>query len=307
VAAGVRDALVVLSCSTCSTFSSGDGVLSARDIRAADTPNQANSARPGWHPSCYTHNAKGALPMRRLFISLSAFTLVAIVAGFAAPPMASAQQSVNLYVGGFVPRSLDARSAANGQVSDDVLANDFNFLAFNIKDFNGPTLGGEWLVGLGNNFEAGLGVGFYSRTVPSVYLTQVNSNGTEIAQDLKLRVIPFTATVRFLPLGRHAPIQPYIGAGAGVMRFRYSETGQFVDTSANIFNGNFVGSGTATGPVVLGGVRFPVGTVDLGFEARYQSAKGDLPANQGFGFDVSTAPKIDLGGFNYLFIVNIRF
>ena len=47
--------------------------------------------------------------------------------------------------------------------------------------------------------------------------------------------------------------------------------------------------------------------VDLGFEARYQSAKGDLPANQGFGFDISPTPKIDLGGFNYLFTVNVRF
>ncbi len=231
--------------------------------------------------------------MRRLFISLSAITLVALVAGFVAPPMASAQQSVNLFVGGFVPRSLDARS------SDDVLAANLNYLAFNIKDFNGPTFGGEWLVAVGNNIEAGLGGGFYQQ--------QVNSDGTEIAQDLKLRVVPFTATVRFLPLGRHAPIQPYIGAGVGVMRFRYSETGQFVDSSNNIFNGNFVGSGTATGPVVLGGVRFPVGMVDIGYEARYQSMKGDLPADQGFGGGFITTPRIDLGGFNHLFTVNIRF
>jgi outer membrane protein W len=245
--------------------------------------------------------------MRRLFISLSAFTVVALVAGFVAPPMAAAQQSVNLFIGGFVPRSLDARSAANGQVSDDVLANDQNFLAFNTQDFNGATFGGEWLVGLGNKIEAGLGIGFYQRTVPSVYISQVNSDGTEIAQDLKLRVIPFTATVRFLPLGRHAPIQPYVGAGVGVLRFRYSETGQFVDTSNNIFSGNFVGSGTATGPIVLGGLRFPVGLFDLGFEARYQAAKGDLPTNQGFGFDLSPNPKIDLGGMNYLVTINFRF
>jgi outer membrane protein W len=246
---------------------------------------------------------KGALPMRRLFISLSAFTLVALVAGFVAPPIASAQQSVNLWVGGFIPRSLDARS------SDDVLAANLNYLAFNIKDFNGPTFGGEWLVALGNNVEAGLGVGFYTRTAPSVYLNQMNSNGTEIPQDLKLRVVPFTATVRFLPLGRHAPIQPYIGAGVGVMRFRYSETGQFVDFSNGnaIFNGNFVGSGTATGPVVLGGVRFPVGMVDIGYEARYQSMKGDLPTDQGFGGGFVGTPRIDLGGFNHLFTVNIRF
>lgn len=236
--------------------------------------------------------------MRRLVISLSAFTVVALVVGFIGTPAASAQQqSVNLFIGGFIPRGFDARA------SDDVLVNDQDFLDFNIRDFTGPTVGGEWLVAIGNNIEAGLGIGFYSKTAPSVYLNQVNGNGSEITQDLKLRIVPFTATVRFLPLGRHAAIQPYIGAGVGVLRYRYSETGQFVDSDNNIFNGNFVGSGTATGPVVLGGVRLPVGDAfDLGGEIRYQSAKGDLPADQTFA-----GPKIDLGGFNYLVTFNVRF
>jgi outer membrane protein W len=234
--------------------------------------------------------------MRRLVTSLSAFAVAAFVTGFIATPAASAQQSVNLFIGGFVPRSVDARP------DDDVLVNEQNFLAFRINDFKGATLGGEWLVGLGDYVEGGLGLGYYSKTVPSVYLFQVNANGSEISQDLKLRVVPFTATVRFLPLGRHAPIQPYVGAGVGVMRYRYSETGQFVDSDDSIFNGNFVGSGTATGPVVLGGVRVSVGQFDPGFEVRYQSAKGDLPADQTFA-----GPRIDLGGFNYLFTFNIRF
>jgi outer membrane protein W len=221
----------------------------------------------------------------------------ALVIGFIGPPAASAQQqSVNLFLGGFIPRSVDARPA------DDVLVNDQNFLDFRIRDFDGVTFGGEYLVGLGDFLEAGLGIGYYQKTTTSVYLFQVNANGSEIPQDLKLRIVPFTATVRFLPLGRHAPIQPYVGAGVGVMRYRYSETGQFVDSDNSIFTGNFVGSGTATGPVVLGGVRLSVGQFDPGFEVRYQSAKGDLPADQTFA-----GPRIDLGGFNYLFTFNIRF
>lgn len=234
--------------------------------------------------------------MRRLVTLLSAFTVFALVSGFLGTPAASAQQSVNLFVGGFVPRSADARP------DDDVLINDQNFLDFNIHDFSGPTVGGEWLVGIGNNLEAGLGIGYYSRTVPSVYLDVVNQDGSEIQQDLKLRIVPFTATVRYLPLGRQAPIQPYIGAGVGVLRYRYSETGQFVDSDNSIFNGNFVGSGTATGPVVLVGIRAAVGQFDPGFEVRWQSAKGDLPADQTFA-----GPRIDLGGFNYLVTFNIRF
>jgi outer membrane protein W len=230
--------------------------------------------------------------MRRVFQA----GVMALVLGVVVSPQASAQQAVNFYVGGFSPRAFDARDR------NDVLVRDLNFLAFDIKDFNGPTIGGEWLIGLGRNFEGSLGIGFYQRTAPSVYLNFVNANGSEIEQDLKLRVVPFTATVRFLPMGRNNGIEPYIGAGVGVLNYRYSESGQFLDNANSIFLGTFVGSGTATGPVILGGVRVPVGSWGFGGEIRYQSAKGDLPLDQDFA-----GSKIDLSGFNYLFTLNVKF
>src|SRR6266851_3281544 len=129
--------------------------------------------------------------MRRLWLCLSA---VALITGFIATSSASAQQSVNFYVGGFTPRSLDARGG------DDVLFSNLlqgtHPLSFNIKDFNGVTGGGEWLVALGGFFDAGIGLGFYQRTTPSVYANLVNADQSEIAQDLKLRIVPITATVR---------------------------------------------------------------------------------------------------------------
>jgi outer membrane protein W len=231
--------------------------------------------------------------MRRL---ISAGVVALVVLGVVGTPAASAQQQVSIFVGGFSPRSVDARS------SDDVLVNNLDFLAFRVSDFSGPLFGGEYLTALGDNFDAGLGVGFYQRTVPTVYNDFVNANGTEIEQDLKLRVIPFTATVRWLPIGHHNGVEPYIGAGVGVFNYRYSESGQFLATDNSIFNGTFVGSGTATGPVILGGVRVPVGSWGVGGELRYQSAKGDLPVDQDF-----SGNKIDLGGFSYTFTINIRF
>jgi hypothetical protein len=233
--------------------------------------------------------------MRRLFSACMTFAVMALVLGFAATPIASAQQSVNLYVGGFAPRAED------GRASGDVLVNNLDFLAFNIKDFNSATFGGEYLVGLGDLFEAGLGIGFQQRSVPSVYADIINTNGAEIEQTLKLRVIPFTATVRFLPLG-HGPVQPYIGGGVGVFGWRYSETGEFVDTNDVIFRDTFVGKGSATGPVILGGVRVPMGAFGIGGELKWQHAEGDLPASESFA-----GPKIDLSGFTYTFAVNFRF
>jgi len=230
--------------------------------------------------------------MRR-FVS---FGVAALVVGVMWAPPVAAQQSLNLYIGGFAPRGEDARDR------NDVLVNNLNFLAFNIKDFNTATVGGEWLIGLGNNLEGSLGVGFYTKSVPTVYLNFVNTNGSEIEQELKLRVVPFTATVRFLPMGRHNGIEPYIGAGVGIFNYRYSESGQFLATDNSIFRDTFVGSGTATGPVILGGVRVPVGAMGIGGEIRYQSAKGDLPTDQDFA-----GPKIDLSGFSYMFTVQVRF
>jgi len=239
--------------------------------------------------------------MRRLARSAmkvgAAAAAAALVLGLVGAPAASAQQSLSFYVGGFSPRGESARAT-----EDDVLFNNLDFLAFNIKDFNMPAVGGEYLVGLGDLLEAGLGVGYQARTVPAVYLDFVNANGSEIDQSLKLSMVPVTATIRLLPLGHHDAVTPYIGGGVGIIKWKYQEFGQFLATDNSIFRGSFEGSGTATGPVILGGIRFPAGNWNLGFELRYQNAKGDLPADQEF-----SGSKIDLGGFNYSFTAGIRF
>ena len=144
---------------------------------------------------------------RRLLVSCVA---VALVAGFVNTPTASAQQSVNFFVGAFVPRGFDGRGI------DDVLYQNAGFLDFRIKDFNGVTAGAEYLVQLSDFFDAGLGVGIYSRSVRTADLDFQHPNGDLIEQDLKLRMIPVTATFRFLPLGHHDAIVPYFGAGVGI-------------------------------------------------------------------------------------------
>jgi hypothetical protein len=238
--------------------------------------------------------------MRRLTVSLSA---VALVSGLFAAPNAAAQQSINFYLGGFSPRAIDARA------NDDVLVQNGSFLStlnenrgIDVGEFKRVTVGGEWLFVITDRLEGGLGLGYYQRSVDTVYTDLVNTDQSDIEQTLKLRIVPFTATIRLVPWGQGRPVEPYIGAGVGIYGWRYSETGQFVDSQFNVFNGNFVGSGAATGPAVLGGVRFPAGPVAAGFEIRYQSAEGELPADQGFA-----GSTIDLGGFNYLFVLNFKF
>ena len=212
---------------------------------------------------------------------------------------ASGNNTVNFTIGYFALKGLDSR------VSDDVLLGDLQNgqpLLFEVKDINGATIGGEYLIGFGRNFEAGVGLGFYQRTVPSVYANLTHSNGDEIQQQLKLRTIPVTFTGRFVLLPRGSSVEPYVGAGIAAIRWRYSETGEFVDVDNSIFPARFIADGTAAGPIVLAGIRFPVSAIVAGGEVRWQKAEGDVPADSGM-----LGTKIDLGGWTANFTLGVRF
>jgi len=209
------------------------------------------------------------------------------------------RQSVNFNLGYFALRGEDSRFDTEG----DVLIADLDSLAFEVNDFNAATFGGEWLFRVSDFIEAGVGAGFYQRTVPTVYSRVTHSDGGEIEQDLKLRVVPLTATVRFLPLGR-GTVEPYVGAGIGFFNWRYSEVGEFVDfRDDSIFSARYRASGNATGPVILGGIRVPVADVwAVGGELRYQKAKGEFDNPDDF-----LGTHIDLGGWTTSFTLQLRF
>src|SRR5947209_6028761 len=155
------------------------------------------------------YSTEGAV-MRRLIGSVITATTAMLVSGFIATPDASAQQSVNFYLGGFTLRALDARPDQDVLVQNGVFLSTANrATGIDVGEFNHVTAGAEWLFGITPNIEGGLGLGIYQRSVPTVYTDVVNTNGTDIVQTLKLRVVPFTATVRVLPFGNRQPIQPY--------------------------------------------------------------------------------------------------
>lgn len=219
---------------------------------------------------------------------------------FLAAQPAAAQQTLNLSLGYFAVRDEDAR------VERDVLNENRNVLTFEISDFNSATVGAEWLVPLGGYLEAGAGVSFSRRTVPSVYEQFVDIDGSEIEQDLRLRLVPIAFTIRVVPLGHTSPVQPYFGGGLGIVNWRYSESGEFVDfqNRNSIFRETYVASGNETGPVVLGGLRFAGDTLSAGGEVRYHSAAADLGTR--FAGPASE-PRIDLGGWTYQLMVGLRF
>jgi outer membrane protein W len=207
------------------------------------------------------------------------------------------QQSLNFSIGVFTPRGEDARTAG------DALVENRDIYLFDFSDFNAPSLNAEYLVSFGDYLEAGAGIGFTSRGVDTIYEDFERPDGSEIEQTLKLRVVPITATVRFLPLGRTSAFQPYVGGGIGVYNWRYSEVGDFIDFTLPgrpVFRESYTATGTSIGPVAVFGARFPVGAATFGGEVRYQKAEGDLDERDFLG------PKIDLGGFHYSATVGFR-
>lgn len=216
---------------------------------------------------------------------------------------AAAQQTLNFSLGYFTVRGEDAR--VEGDILNDHLGAGDAALVYEIGDFNSATIGAEWLVPLGQYFEGGAGVSFSRRTVPSVYAEFLDQDGSEIEQDLRLRLVPLAFTFRVLPLGQTSPVQPYFGGGLGIFSWRYSESGEFVDFARNraIFREQFVASGSETGPIVLGGLRFAGDSLSAGVEVRYHSADASLGSSFG---STQPNPRIDLGGWTYQFTIGAR-
>jgi hypothetical protein len=248
--------------------------------------------------------------MTRTWIRAGGLFIVALLMG--APASAQVVQSFQVGVGGFFPRGLDAR------VAEDVLLRNFvgeplpafptltDSLAFQIKDFRSGHAFGEWNVAIGPHLEIGAGIGIHGRSVPTLYRDLVDPDQFDIEQTLRLRTVPITALVRFMPFGGFNSVQPYVGVGVSALLFRYSEIGSFVDpVTLDIFDERFVTTGTAFGPLLAGGIRVPLGgdVYALSLEGRYQYGSGKT-GGEAKGF---VADKIDLGGGQFTVGFLVRF
>ncbi len=98
------------------------------------------------------------------------------------------------------------------------------------SDFNGPTVGGEWLVPIGNFLEAGAG-----RQLLAPHGAERLPGLRRQRRHRDRRRTSGCASCRWRsPCGccrsaRRSPVQPYVGAGLGVINWRYSESGEFID------------------------------------------------------------------------------
>jgi outer membrane protein W len=241
---------------------------------------------------------------KRFVLAIASVLLLAPGAAYAqirqvGGPTSDSRNTISFYVGYFGLRGIESRDPDDVIVGDLVNAHP---LLFEVNDLNRATFGGEYLFAATRRVEAGVSLGFSQRTISTVYADLTHSNGDEIRQDIKLRMIPVNFTGRFLILPRGSTVEPYIGAGVTAIRFQYSEVGEFVDDIGSIFSSIYKTDGTAAGPIVLAGARAPVQNWTVGGEFSWQKVVADVPADVGL-----LGTKLDLGGWNFNFTVGFRF
>lgn len=228
--------------------------------------------------------------------------LVALLVGLVWAAPAMAQGTLSLNVGWFTVRGVEDRVPGD-TLNANLFAESPYALSFRMSDFDNVTYGADWLIPISPLFEVGVGANYYARTVPSYYQDLTDTNGGDIRQNLRLRTVPITASIRWLLVGRHHPVEPYVGFGLSVVPWDYSEVGDFVDTSMNIYSANYHDSGVVFGSTLMAGIRVkPAPKVSFGGEIRYLTADASLDPSVGF-----LGSHIDLGGVSYLATFNIKF
>lgn len=231
--------------------------------------------------------------------------LVALVAPVAAQPRGASgpNSAFQVRLGYFMPRG-------EGEVWEE---NEEVFTT-SISDFNDFVWGVSFTSGLANNVELGVNADFYSATTTAGYRDYLDEFGFPILHDTRLRQLPLTVDLRFLPTGRYrsgsrggAVTRPvlYLGVGAGVNFWDYEETGEFIDFSSpdlEIFPGQFADEGVAWEVHAVGGLEIPLnGGFNLLLEGRYSWCEAEL------GGDLAGLGDLQLGGASILVGGSFRF
>lgn len=247
--------------------------------------------------------------MMRVWVRVACLSFCLL--GVAVPASAQVVHSITFGAGIFWPRGFDSRVEGDVLVANktqpEVFPGATASLDFEVSDFRAYPIFGEWNMGFGHHIEVSVGVGYQNKNVKSRYKDLINTeqNDADILQELRLRMIPISGTVKFLG-GQVGGFQPYGGAGISAVNFKYTETGDFVDPSTlEIFNDQFTADGFAFGALIFGGLRMPLGgdVYALQVEGRYLFGSGDTGgAEAGFLGD-----KIDLSGGSLNFGFLIRF
>jgi hypothetical protein len=181
------------------------------------------------------------------------------------------------------------------------------------KDFNAPAIGFDLGIMLSSRLDVGFGFEFSQATKASEYRDFVDNLLQPIEHSTKLMERNISGSIRYslVPRGqavsRYAWVPrtfaPYVGAGAGVLWYRFEQSGDFVDfVDSSVFADYFKSDGFAPSAHVFGGTDIRV------YRALYLSVEGRYVwANAKLGTDFIDFDPIDLTGFRLSTGINLVF
>lgn len=173
----------------------------------------------------------------------------------------------------------------------DGIKADFTTDAGEFRDVAG---GIEYVHELPGNLRLMIGGSIFEATDRSAYRNFEDASGDDILHDTTLSIASATVGLAVNLAPRHAPVVPYVGAGAGLYAWDLEERGDFIDfggQTPRIFSDTFEEDGVATGWYWMAGLEVPVSS-SLSFfaQGRWHRAEDDLEG------DFEDLGKLDLGG-----------
>ncbi len=238
----------------------------------------------------------------RLVAPRSAAVLVTLLSlGVAVPTIAQAQGAGYLF--GRPNVSVTVRGGyARANASSDLFEQVVTDLTLKKGDFSGITAGAELGFTLTDRFSVSVDVGYTRSSKSSEFRDFIDNNDQPIEQTTEFERLPLMVNVRayLVPPGRSvgrlawipSHVVPWVGGGAGYMRYRFHQYGDFIDfQSTNVFSADYDSQDWTGAAQALAGVDVSLSPhMAITGDARYLWAKA--PLSRGFsGFD-----RIDLSG-----------
>ena len=205
---------------------------------------------------------------------------------------------------------------ANPTAGSDIFSFTMDELTVGKSDFLSGSIGVDLALMLQGPLDLVVGFSRAESRTRSEFRDWVDNNNLPIEQTTRFLRQPFTASLRynFASRGRQvgsiawipARFVPFIGIGGGVMRYRFEQVGDFIDTvTLEVFPDQFVQQAWSPVAQASAGATWSIRPLwQIVGEVRYLRGKGERSRS---GDDFVGFERLDLSGLNTTIGISLRF